>query len=251
MKKLILILGIVLSMNAYCQKSRGVYFVVDFGPSLSIPSRSSYTGPGPDSVNTITAGSITKYKADLGCYLDLLVRIEFRDVFSLTTGVGYLFNIYRKDYKAGYEERKGNITHSDLYVPLLVNANIIRQFPLMFSIGPYVSYKISSRESGTKTIDTAQLTGIGSNGQPLHGYYLGVEPEQKYNDNVSDQYDKVDYGLTGQVTLDCMIKANLGGKGLKCVFFTRFNLGLSDTFKQKNGYKWHDHNWQLGMGFKF
>jgi len=189
---------------------------------------------------------ITTFRSDFGFFIDALVDYKFSNKFSLTSGFGYLYNSLKLNDKIGYQESNGRIKYSNFNVPLLFKCSLIKKIPLSFGVGIYAAYKISVKEKGTTIIDTSKLVGIDSEGNPIHGYYLGIEPVRYYNNDLTMYYKKVDFGLIAQIDYDFRLTEKLS-----CFVLTRFNLGLTNTFNYDNAYTWRDYNFQIGLGFKY
>jgi hypothetical protein len=241
MRKYIIIIGLFLSITTFSQNSKKVHYSFDFGPSLSIPSLKMY-----ETSTEIENHPVRSFRSDLGFFIDAFIEYKFSNKFSLTSGIGYLYNNLKINDKIGYEEGSGHIKYSSLNAPLIFKCSLIKNIPLSFGAGIYAAFKINVKEKGTTILDTSKLFGIDRFGHPARGYYLGIDPKRNYNNNITTSYKRFDFGFLAQIEYDFRLTEKLS-----CVVLTRFNLGLINTFNYQNAYEWRDYNFQIGLGFKY
>lgn len=245
MKKIltILILGQLTLSNAFAQDLKKIDYQIDIGTTLTIPYKKT-SEKWPE----IEGHPQTDYSSNIGYFLEFLISYNLNSTYSIGTGLNYNYNSLKVSDKIGLFENKGNITSSNLTLPIIFKYRISEKIPLSISAGTYASFLIGSNDKGTAYYDTTGIIFTDPNGDPL---IPDIETEIEYDNNIKGDYTSMDFGLLFQLDYDFEIKTGLNG-----VIISRFNYGLinvvSDDLDNYNSASdWKNYNLLIGFGIKF
>ncbi|WP_068475223.1 outer membrane beta-barrel protein [Saccharicrinis aurantiacus] len=140
MKKLLLLICVLFCINAASQESKKLYYQLNIGTSLSIPSQSSVAA----SANSEGLGS--KYYSDFGYFINSVVSLRSGERSGFTSGLNLIMINTEIDEELGVVTFKGSRHVSYLQVPLLFDFYLSKRISL--SAGVYGGVLLSVKEKG-------------------------------------------------------------------------------------------------------
>ncbi|WP_289056234.1 porin family protein, partial [Carboxylicivirga marina] len=211
----------------------------DFGTTITIP----YKGMVEMNPELIEHAK-TEYSADFGFFLEFLISYNLNSKCAISTGLNYNYTSYKIYDQIGLFENKGNLTNSNISIPILFKYKPIERLPLSISAGPYLGFLINANEKGTSIIDTTGLVFL----QPDPVFDFGIS--QEYESDILNDYTSFDYGLSIQFDYEIKISQTLNG-----IMLTRFNYGLknvltNDLANKSSANTWKNYNLMIGFGLK-
>ncbi|MFA6402495.1 MAG: porin family protein [Salinivirgaceae bacterium] len=237
----IVILAFISLVNTIAQDFKRIDYLFDFGTTLSIPYKKTIE-IWPD----FDGHPQTDYSTNFGYFLEFMVSYNLNTNYAIGTGLNYNYGSLKVDNKITLFENKGNLTNSYLTLPLLIKYRLTDKIPISLSVGTYLSVLMGAHEKGTTYIDTAGIKFSDPNDPVL----MEIEPEQKYNTDIKQDYSSMDYGLLIQLEYEFELK-----KGLKGIILSRFNYGLknvitNDMLNYSIATEWKNYNMLIGFGVR-
>lgn len=239
MKHIFIVLGILIVTNIFGQDFKKFDYQFDIGTTLTIPYKKTI-----EIWPEVDRHPQTNYSSDFGYFLECMISYNFNKKVAINSGLNYNYSSLGINDKLGFYESKGNLTSSYLHLPILFKYHVYDKITI--SAGPYLGLLISANESGTTYIDTTGFVAFG-----IHDPILdAIEPIQKYDKNIKNDYTAFDFGLSGQVDYELALGEKLIG-----VIFSRFNYGLknvmtNDLANNNTATEWRNYNFMIGIGIK-
>ena len=129
----------------------------------------------------------------------------------------------------------------------MLNYRLSENVPVSISAGTYLGFLLFAQEKGTSYLDTSNLIVVDPN-DPL------LQPEQKYENDIEEDYYLIDYGLLLQLEYEFSLNKKISG-----VILSRFNYGLKNVLSSgidkretihSAAYEWKNYNILIGIGIK-
>jgi hypothetical protein len=236
MNKLILtIIGLIILLSISGQEVQKLNYQINFGTNISIPYKKTI-----ETHQEFEGHPIMNFKSGYDYFVEFILTYNLNPRMSLNSGVSFINNKLQVNSTAGQIEQDGIIRTNYLGIPLEFNYQIFENIPLRIGFGAYLNLLIKSKEKGTMYIDT---TGF-SNYYP-DPYLESMEIIQEYDNDITGNYNNLDFGLTSKVEYE--FKAI---KNTSMVVFSKFNYGLTNTRKGSSSIEWKNYNLLFGLGIK-
>lgn len=241
MKLINTIIGLLTFTNIFSQDFKRIESQFDLGTTMTIPYKKTVvTWPG--AIN----GPQTDYNSNFGYFFEYMISYNMTNKIAIYSGLNYNFNRYGIVDKIGFMERKGNLTSSNVYFPVLFRYSFSDKVPLLLFTGPYLNLLINAREKGTLYIDTAEIVYFGEPDPAIES----INPIQKYDNNITKEYPHFDFGLSAQLDYEFKLSEKIDG-----VIYTRFNYGIkrkteSDLVSVSTPTYWRNYTLMIGFGIK-
>jgi len=220
-------------------------FELNSGISYSIPYQKEVSILITDV--DVDGGTNTNYNSNNDYFIGFLISYKLNNKQSLSTGLSYVkYSLEITDYQL-FQEQEGHLETNYFNIPFLFNQKYSDSSSFSISFGPYVGILIDANENGTSYTDRAIVQ--------LNPNNPRFQLQKEYNNDISNDYQNMDFGLLIQQNFEIKIH-----KSLFLNLFARFNLGLmnvitSDIFDRETEYsaaeKWFNSYASFGGGIKF
>lgn len=236
------LLGIIVSASAIGQVNKKWHFQLDFGTTLTVPFMKTEENSSGHNGQTIDVEKIN-YSSEFGYFAEIMASHNLNPELSLLMGGSYSNKTFEITSEAGLLSSKGTITTSHIRIPLQLRYNLMKKIPVAISFGPYLSVLTGANEKGTLYLDTANMT-LSDPNDPL------LLPETNYSDDIKENFEALDYGLTIQLDYEILVSKKITG-----MILTRFNYGLTEVIKEhpagiSSPERWKNYNFDIGVGIK-
>ncbi len=246
MRRIIIIIIIFLFSQSenYGQENKKFSYQFDIGTTLTIPYKSTVEF---QTLLPINGSNKTSYKTDFGYFIEILSDYNINEKVSITSGLNYNYISYKINDGEGIITSEGKLNNSYLSIPLLFNYQLSEKIPISISAGTYFGLLLFAQEKGTSYLDTSKIIVVDPN-DPL------LQPEQDYENNITEDYYSVDYGALLQLEYEFNLNKKISG-----VLLSRFSYGLknvlsSDLSNRKTMHsattEWKNYNILIGIGVK-
>ncbi|MCK9207958.1 MAG: PorT family protein [Salinivirgaceae bacterium] len=235
MKHILLIITFISVTSLFGQDFKKVDYQFDFGTSMTIPYKKSIERfPNIDNPKT-------DYSSSFGYFFEFIGTYNLNSTFSIYSGINYQATRLGINDMVGAITNTGYIATSYLNIPIFFKYHVLSS--LSISAGSYIGVLISAKEKGTTYIDLSVL-------DPSDPILETIDPTQDYNNNISRDYKKYDFGLSSQLDYEIGLSDKLSG-----IIFTRLNYGLinvitNDISTYNSAKDWKNINLLLGIGIK-
>ncbi len=244
MKKALLIIsiGLIFLLDSYGQENEKINFQFNIGTSLTIPYNSSIVETVIISEHESVWKS-TDYLSGIGYYVGFHTSYKFSPRFSSSFGLSYVSSSLKVNNRKGMLKDDGVITNTYLNIPVLIKYSLLEKTRIYLSVGPYLGLLLEANERGASSIDTTGVVIINPNDPAL-------EYNEQYENDIFDDYYRIDYGLSLQLDYEIMINESYSG-----VFLTKFNYGLQNVLSNKlannnSATEWKNYTFLVGIGLK-
>ena len=248
MKKTVIIVLVLIfcHFENYGQKNKKNSVQFDIGTSITIPYKQMVEFRTLLPING-NGSSKTNYKTNFGYFAEILSDYNINENISITAGFNYNYTSYKIKDGEDIMISEGNLNNSYLNIPLLFNYRLSEKNPISISAGAYLGLLLFAQEKGTSYLDTSKIIVVETN-DPL------LQPEQKYDNNIKEDYYSIDYGVLFQLKYEYKWNEKMSG-----VFFSRFNYGLKNVLSSSLGKlkakhnaatEWKNYNILIGIGIK-
>ena len=239
---LILFLFFLIVSSVKGQENKKWDFQLNLGTTITVPFK-KYSENNYEYNGKIISTEKINYSSGFGYFAEFITSYDLNSKISFLTGVNYSNTSFKINSELDIQYSKGTITSSNFHFPLFVKYKIIEKIPISISFGPYLRILTSANEKGTIYLDTTKIIVVDPN-DPL------LQPENDYSNNIKNNYEKYDYGISLQLDYELPISEKI-----KAVILTRFNYGLKNVINNQSSNfnipkEWYNYNFNIGIGIK-
>jgi hypothetical protein len=228
MKKTILIVGAFLAIQLVnAQEIAKFSYFGNGGASATVPHLQEFE----DEKGKMEFKPSTGYFAEVGVQFNPISRI------GIMAGLNYTVTNLKTIENFGQVTREAQIETGSLQMPILVKLKLGK---MVMGTGITFSYLTSAFETGSVSIDTLKT----SSSLSRESAYVDGEI---FKSNVKSGFKNLEAYFSSQIGIEFDLKV------VVLTTFTRFNLGLGDSFKDNNSsdFDWKNKYVLVGAGIRF
>ena len=236
------LIGLFIFSSVNGQEDKKWDYQLNFGATVTVPFIKSEENNFEYNGQIIDTEKIN-YASGIGYFAEFMTSYSLNSKLSLMLGVNYSNISFKVNSEFGIQENKGIITTSNIHFPLYAKYKVTEKNPISVSFGPFFRIIASANEDGTFYLDTSNLFVLDPN-DPL------LQPETDYKNNIKENYEKYDWGLSLQFDYEISISSKFKG-----IILTRFNYSLRNVINNQSigvntPKEWGNYSFDIGIGIK-